>query len=142
MNITIKDVVTTDVVFVTSCATLQEAAKKMDEYSCGFLPVGSQEKVVGIITDRDITVRAVALGRDITKECVRDYMTTPVIGCNENDTLEDAISKMHVNNISRLVVKKSGRVVGVLSLGEYLSRFAKVSDVANIIKHTFGTIAA
>lgn len=143
MNIAVKDIMTTDIAFVTSCTTLKEAAKKMDENACGFLPVGSKEKVVGVITDRDIVVRAVSSGRDASHECVRDYMTTSVIGCNENDALEDAISKMHLNNISRLIVKdKSGHVVGVLSLGEYLSKFSKASEVVSLVKHTFGSIAA
>ncbi len=143
MNIAVKDIMATDIAFVTSCTTLKEAAKKMEECSCGFLPVGSKEKVVGVITDRDIVIRAVSSGRDASNECVRDYMTTSVIGCNENDALEDAVKKMHLNNVSRLVVRnKSGDVVGVLSLGEYLSRFSKASEVVSLVKHTFGAMAA
>lgn len=139
----VKDYMTTEIAYATTCMTLQEASQRMKKWECGFLPVGSKEKIVGVITDRDIVIRAVSLGRDVSRELVGEYMTSPAISCSENDMLEDAMGKMHSHKINRLVVKdKTGKVSGVLSLGEYLSKFAQADDINHIIRHTLTQIVA
>ncbi|QQG37451.1 MAG: CBS domain-containing protein [Micavibrio aeruginosavorus] len=123
-------------VLVTPKTTLKEAAAKMRDIDCGILPIGTEDKLKGIITDRDIVTRAVAKGKDISKELVKDYMTEEVFSCNEHDTLEDAADKMRIHRVSRLVVKnKAGKVVGILSFGGILRKDADAGEVANIVKH-------
>jgi CBS domain-containing protein len=139
-NAKVKDLMTSEAVLVTPDATLQEAATKMKDVDCGVLPVGTLDDVQGIITDRDIVIRAVSKGKDITKEKVMDYMTTQVFGCNENDTLEDAAEKMRMHKVSRLIVKNSkGTVKGILSFGGLLRKQADAEEIANIVKHATGT---
>jgi len=74
-------------------ATLREAAQKMKEIECGVLPVGTKDNLQGMITDRDIIIRAVAEGKDPAKEKVRDYMTDEAHACKETETLQDAAKK-------------------------------------------------
>ncbi|HBR69702.1 MAG TPA: CBS domain-containing protein [Rhodospirillaceae bacterium] len=120
-------------------ATLYEAAQKMKEIDCGMLPVGTDKKLEGIITDRDIIIRAISQGKDPKKECVKDYMTKNVYACNENDFLEDAADRMRSHAVGRLVVRDGkGRVTGVLSFGGILRRETSAEDIANVVKHAVG----
>ena len=142
-NTQVKDLMTENPVLINPDMTLKEAAAKMRDIDCGILPVGTEDKLKGIITDRDIVIRAVSRGKDIAREQVKDYMTADVYACNEHDTLEDAADKMRVHKVSRLVVKnKAGKVTGILSFGGILRRNADAAEVANVVKHATGTRAA
>lgn len=126
-------------VFIAPDATLAEAAQKMREIDCGILPVGSAGHVKGVITDRDIVVRAVAENAAPAAEKLSAFMTKAVYACSEMDYLEDAAEKMRMHNVSRLLVKnKAGIVTGILSFGSILRRDADSQEVAGIVKHATG----
>lgn len=135
-NTQVKELMTEDPVFVSMDDTLQKAAEKMEKNDCGFLPVGTKDNVEGVITDRDIVTRAIAKGKDPSKEKVKDYKTDLAYACNENDYLEDAADKMHDHKVSRLLVRNGqGKVVGILSFGGILRKNADADEVANVVKH-------
>src|SRR5690606_36219718 len=101
--------------------------------------VGSDAQLRGVITDRDIVIRALAYGKNPMEERVRDYMTENVFCCNENDFIEDAAQKMKSHKVGRLIVKNaSGAPVGILSFGGILRKEADAHEVANVIKHASG----
>ena len=138
----VKDLMTAHPELISPQATLQQAAKRMASVKCGALPVGTENKLKGIITDRDIIIRAVAQGKNPATEKVGDYMTEPVFACNELDTVEAAAEKMHEHKVSRLVVRnKEGRTVGILSFGSILRNDASPHEIASIVKHSTGPIA-
>ncbi|MCE7886695.1 MAG: CBS domain-containing protein [Alphaproteobacteria bacterium PRO2] len=117
-------------------ATLQEAARMMANVDCGFLPVCGKSDVIGIITDRDIVIRAISRGKDPQKEKVLNYMTNECFGCREDDYLEDAAEKMREHKVSRLIVRDAtGQVSGVLSFGGILRRNADAKEISNVVKH-------
>ena len=101
-------------------ATLLESAQKMRDLNVGPLPVcGDDDRLAGIITDRDIAVRAVAEGRDPKTTLVRDVMTPGIIHCYEDEDVSDAAHLMEQNQVRRLVVlNRNKRMVGILSLGD------------------------
>lgn len=135
-NTKVKELMTGDPVVVSPEASLKEAAAKMKSVDCGVLPVGTEDRLLGMITDRDIVIRAVAAGKDPAKEKVADYMTGKVYSCSEEDYLEDAADKMREHGVSRLMVKnRQGRVRGILSFGCILRRNANAEEVANVVKH-------
>lgn len=135
-NITVKECMTEHPVLTAPDTTLAVAAQKMKKAECGFLPVGRRGKLQGIITDRDIVIRAIAEGRNPLFEVVEDYMTPQVYACSENDYLEDAIDKMFEHKVSRLVVKNAmGKVVGVLSYGGILRQEGTSREIALLVKH-------
>ena len=135
-NTQVKDLMTEEPALISKNATLQEAAEMMDAVDCGFLPVGTADKLEGIITDRDIIIRALAQGKTPSEEIVKDYMTVAAYGCNEDDFLEDAANKMREHKISRHVVRNhEGMVTGVLSFGGILRKNADADEVANVVKH-------
>jgi CBS domain-containing protein len=101
-------------------ATLAEAAKKMASQDIGSLPVcAERRRVVGIITDRDITVRAVARGMDPNRTRVEEVMTRDVLSCSSEADVEDACQLMEQRQVRRLLVTDGNDVpVGIVSLGD------------------------
>ena len=98
--------------------TLHEAASKMRALDSGVMPVGENDRLVGMITDRDMTVRAIAQGKSPTSP-VRDAMTPDVVYCFEDDDLKSAARKMEEHQIRRLIVlDRDKRLVGIASLGD------------------------
>jgi len=101
-------------------ASLAEAAKKMASQDIGSLPVCSdRRRVVGIITDRDITVRAVARGMDPNQTRVEEVMTRDVLSCPSDAEVEDACALMEKRQVRRLLVTGDDDTpVGIVSLGD------------------------
>jgi CBS domain-containing protein len=114
------DLMTGAIQTVAPGASLAEAAKKMASQDIGSLPVCSDKrKLVGIITDRDITVRAVARGLDPNQTRVQDVMTREVLSCRADSAVEDACELMESRQVRRLVVTDGeGAPIGILSLGD------------------------
>lgn len=140
-NTKVKDLMNTDPSIIAPEASLEKAAREMDAIDCGFLPVGKDGKIVGIITDRDIVIRAIAKGKSPSFSKVKDFMSKTVYGCNEEDYLEDAAEKMRENKVSRLIVRDAkGQVTGILSFGGILRRQANPDEVALVVKHAIHTI--
>jgi CBS domain-containing protein len=98
--------------------TIQDAATVMGEIDAGLLPVGEHDRLVGMISDRDITIRAVAQGKG-PQTRVRDVMTADVKYCFEDDDTEAVIRNMAEQQVRRLpVLSRDKRLVGILSLGD------------------------
>jgi CBS domain-containing protein len=115
----ISELMTPDVELVKPGDTLHTAAKMMADLDTGALPVGENDRLVGMITDRDITVRAVAEGRDPEKTMVRDAMSSGIRFCFEDEDSEDVARKMGQWRVRRLpVLNKDKRLVGIVSLGD------------------------
>jgi len=106
---------------ISSQKTVKDAAILMKEFNYGALLVGTHpEEIVGIITDRDITLRVTAEGKDASDTLVRDVMTKPVQTCNGETNLEDAAMQMSEHNIRRLVVLTANKAPGIVTLVELL----------------------
>lgn len=123
----VREVMTRDVKITSPDDILQHAAKMMDDVNCGILPVAENDRLVGMLTDRDITVRAVAKGKAPDKCKVREVMSASIKYIYDDESVEDAERNMSELQVRRLpVVDRNKRLVGIISLG----------DVA--IKHTAG----
>ena len=115
----IKEVMTSEVECVRPETTLQEAAAKMKSLNVGPLPVCEGDKPVGIVTDRDIVIRAIAEGCDPRTTAIRDVMTKDVVTVQETDDVKDAARLMKDRQIRRVVVVGGDKkVVGIVSLGD------------------------
>jgi CBS domain-containing protein len=122
----VNEVMTRDVEFIQPNDSLQLAARKMRDRDIGFLPVYEGDELVGVVTDRDIVVRAMA--SDLNPDAIvgRELVTSPVVYCFEDQNVEEAARLMRDNEIRRLVVldRKNNQLVGVISLGD-LARTVK-----------------
>jgi CBS domain-containing protein len=116
----VRDVMTHGAECVRSSNSLQEAAQRMKHLNVGTLPVcGDHDLLVGMITDRDITVRAVAEGLDPRTATVKDVMTPDIVYCFEDQDVQEAAQRMKEYQVRRLVVlNRDKRLVGIVSLGD------------------------
>jgi CBS domain-containing protein len=115
----IREVMTKGVEVVRPDETLQNAAQKMKSIDVGPLPVCDGDRLVGMITDRDIIVRATAEGRDPKTTPVKEAMTPGIVYVYEDQDIEEAASLMKERQIRRLVVlDRNKKLVGILSLGD------------------------
>lgn len=115
----IHDIMSQPVELISPEDTVMAAAQKMVDLDCGILPVGENDRLVGIITDRDIVTRAVAKGVDPDECYVREAMTTDVKYCYEDESLDDLARNMRTLQVKRLLVlNRKKRLVGIVSLGD------------------------
>ena len=114
----LREIMTPSPEIVHPEAAVKEAAAKMRALNVGALPVCDGDRLVGLITDRDITVRATADGRDPAQTKIRDAMTDDIVWCYEDQDIEEAARIMAEKQIRRLpVLNRSKRLVGIVSLG-------------------------
>lgn len=123
----IRDVMTRNVEYVPSNTSLKSAAEIMKRTDTGFLPIGNseQEKLRGVVTDRDITVRGVAAGLDPSTATVDEVKTDKVLYCFEDASLEEAAKTMSDKKVYRLIVlnnEQDKKMTGVLSLSDIARR--------------------
>ena len=115
----VKECMTKQVEIGTPSMTLQEAAQKMRDGDFGILPIGENDRLVGMITDRDITIRGTAEGKDAQKVQVRELMSQDVLYCFEDQKLDEVTKNLGDNQVRRLpVLNRQKRLVGILSLGD------------------------
>jgi CBS domain-containing protein len=114
----VRDVMTGDVDMVVPSAKISDAAEKMRNLNVGSLPVLDQNKLVGIITDRDITIRATADGSNPDEVMVKEIMTTEVVTVTPEMTLDEASQLMAAHQVRRLPVVENDQVIGMVSLGD------------------------
>ena len=116
----VKEVMTRNVELVQPNDSLMLAAQKMRDRDIGFLPVYEGDELIGVVTDRDIAVRAIAGGMNPDAILGREIVTSPVVYCFEDQSVEDAARLMSQNQIRRLVIldRNNNQPVGVVSLGD------------------------
>ena len=115
----ISEVMSRDVKIASPGDTLQHAAQMMKDIDSGALPVGENDHLVGMLTDRDIIIRAVALGKAPDSCFVRDVMSPDIKFVYEDASLEEAAQNMGELQIRRLpVLSREKRLVGIVSLGD------------------------
>jgi len=115
----VKEVMTSGVEVIYPDSTLDEAAARMKALDVGLLPVCDGGRLVGMLTDRDITVRATAEGEAPTAVRVRDIMTEGVLYCFEDQLVSEAARLMQEHQVRRVVVlDRDKRLIGIVSLGD------------------------
>jgi len=125
----ISEVMTRGVEVIRPNESLQRAAQVMDELNVGALPVCDGKDLVGMITDRDITVRATAAGMEPAQHCVSEVMTEQTRWCTEDQSTEDVMKQMGDVQIRRLpVLNEKHEIVGIVSLGDLATRQSQHTD--------------
>ena len=124
----VSKIMSRDVTLLNPDQTICVAASLMAEIDAGALPVGENDRLVGMITDRDIAIRAVAQGRSADTK-VADVMSKEVLYCFDTDEIDDVARNMGKARVRRLpVVNRDKRLVGIVSLGD----LARNDDATNI----------
>lgn len=119
----VKDIMTKSVCTIPPNATLRDAARLMADQDCGILPVADEEKLIGMVTDRDIAMRGVAESKDPDGCTVGEIMTGEVKYLFDDETLEDLVRNMSDLQIRRLpVISRERRLVGIVSLADLAAK--------------------
>ena len=129
---TVEEIMTRDPRTVDAGDTIVDAARVMADADIGDVVVLEDGQVTGIVTDRDIAVRAIAEGRDPESTSVGDVCTTGVETIDPSASVDDALRQMREHDIRRLPVVKNGRPVGILSLGDLAVEREPDSTLADI----------
>jgi CBS domain-containing protein len=132
----VKEIMTKDFEMVNSSETLIDAAGKMKSLNVGVLPVREGNKIVGLLTDRDIVIRALAENRDARTTTVKDVMTSEIARCTTEDSVDDASRIMRENKVRRLlVVDNDGTPVGIVSLGDIAAKTESEQLAGQTLEH-------
>jgi CBS domain-containing protein len=115
----VKDVMHSGVAWVSPNEPLPKIAALMRKEDVGAIPVGENDRLIGMVTDRDIALRGLSNGNDPLQLTARDVMTGPITYCLAEEDVEDAVRLMEQKQIRRLpVIDKKKRMVGMFSLGD------------------------
>jgi len=136
----IREVMTSDVRLVDPGTTLKDAAQMMRDGDFGLLPIGENDRLVGTITDRDITIRAVASGKDPNSTTVRDAMSQGIFYCFEDQSVDEVAAMMGDKQVRRMpVLNRDKRLVGIVALGDLATESGADDDageaLSEISKH-------
>jgi CBS domain-containing protein len=113
----VREIMSRDIACLRSDDTVERAAQLMKQYNCGSIPVCTQDKIIGIVTDRDLTVRSLASGQD-KHQRVGDIMTKEVVFGSPEMDVNDAARLMSDRQIRRLPIVENNSLVGILALGD------------------------
>src|SRR5213082_1300329 len=132
----VKDAMHKGVEWVSPETPVTELAKLMREHDIGAIPIGENDRLIGMVTDRDIVCKGLAEeGFDARQKTARDVMTPGIHCCREDDDLAKAVRHMEALKVRRLpVINKNKRMVGILSLGD-VSQSAPVDVLSECVKH-------
>src|SRR3954454_21903964 len=131
----VRDIMTRNAEVISPGDTLEQAAQKMAELNVGPMPVCEGNRVVGMLTDRDITVRATAAGCDPKTTLVGDAMSQDIISCYEDQDVREAAKLMQEKQIRRLLVmSREGELVGIVSLGDLATEAGEPGQPAEVLK--------
>jgi CBS domain-containing protein len=115
----VKEAMHKGVEWVPPTTPVTKLAELMLKHDIGAIPIGEDDRLIGMVTDRDIVVRGLANGRDPKTLTARDVMTKGIVWCREDEDLDEATRTMELKQIRRLpVISRGKRMVGMLSLGD------------------------
>ena len=118
-----KELMTKTPEFLPPTATLKEAADQMKKHDYGFIPVGENDRLIGVITDRDLAIRGTATGKDPNKTQIQEVMSKGIHYCFETDSVEEVAKKMEDLQVRRIIVlNKDKRLTGIISLGDIATK--------------------
>lgn len=127
----VREIMTSSVDVIAPNRTIVDAAKRMRDENIGALPVGENDRLVGMVTDRDICCRAVAESKAPTDCTVRDVMSEKVTYCFDDDSTEEAARHMAEYQVRRLpVLNRDKRLVGIIALGDIARESARGTKTA------------
>jgi CBS domain-containing protein len=119
MFMELREIMTTNVEVVAANESLEHAARKMRDLDVGLIPVCDGEKLQGVLTDRDITIRATANGWDPKNTKVADVMSGDIAYCLEDQAIDEAVVLMEARQLRRLpILNREKNLVGIVSLGD------------------------
>lgn len=139
----LRQIMTTPVIRISPQETVAVAARTLNHYNIGALPVcGSDGRVCGLVTDRDLVTRCLAAGRSPEETTVREVMTTRVVAARPDMDVRLAAGLMGREQIRRLPVMEGGRLCGMVSLGDLATKEDTVLDAGDALMDISATLSS
>lgn len=132
----VSEVMTQNPVTISIESSVLDAAKKMRDEDCGILPIIDGESVVGVITDRDIVIRAAAEKKNLAETPLTEIMSMELVTCQPSELLENIADRMSISDVRRLVVLDSAnKLVGIVSIHDLMLNTGDESVTDEVIHH-------
>ncbi len=135
LGVRMREIMTGLPITLPASATVEEAARKMRDHDVGMLPVVKGQRILGVVTDRDVTVRATANGLSPASTPVTQILSSDIIFCYDFEDVSCAIESFEQAQIRRvLVLNRQKRLVGVLSIGDVAVDLGKQNIAGEILQ--------
>jgi CBS domain-containing protein len=135
MLMKVRDIMTQNVISVDEEESVLRASQVMRDANVGSVPVVRGDKLVGIITDRDIVVRNVADGEDVDNVTCKNIMTTDLVTCSPDMDVDEVAALMSKHQVRRIPVVENGKVVGMVSLGDLATQRTTQDEAEEALKN-------
>ena len=120
MNMNLELIMTKKIIVGNIDNSITEISNLMKKYDIGFLPIVDNNKVKGVITDRDIIIEALTNTNDLNKT-IENYITTNIITADINKSIDDVLNIMGENKIKRIIINDNDKMVGIISLSDVIN---------------------
>lgn len=125
----IKDIMTSFIITKDISSSLEEIASTFKDFDIGFLPITEDNKVIGVLTDRDIVVKVIS-NKDTN---IKGYLNTDIIKININSSIQDVLDLMKEHKVKRIIVEDNNLIVGIITISDLLD----YDDILDVIKTIF-----
>lgn len=130
----INDIMTKEIVKIHGEESIDKAAKIMKQYNIGSIPVCDKDKIIGIITDRDIIIRVIADEKNLKETTVREVMTSNPVCLTSDKDVTEAARVMRERQIRRIIVKDDDEIKGIVSLGDLAVEKVSKEEIGETLK--------
>ena len=127
----LKDIMTNNIICANTTDSIYDISIIMKKNNIGFIPIKKDNEFIGVVTDRDIVIKAISNKSDIT-DTIEPYITNKIISIDYNKNIKDALELMGINQIKRLIITKNNSPIGILSLSDIINNYNK--DINNYLK--------
>lgn len=118
----INDIMSKKIIVSNTTNTLSEIAELMKKYDIGFIPIVDKNKLVGVITDRDIVINAISNNCSFN-DLIDKYVVKNIISIEQNKSIDDALNLMALKKVKRLIVTDNNKISGILTLSDILGKY-------------------
>ena len=118
----INDIMSKKIIVGSTTNTLSEIAELMKKYDIGFIPIVDKNKLVGVITDRDIVINAISNNYSFN-DLIDKYVVKNIISIDQNKSIDDALNLMALKKVKRLIVNDNNKISGILTLSDILGKY-------------------
>lgn len=132
----IKEIMSKNIITCSKDDSLLKASNLMKKNDIGFLPISDNKKIIGVITDRDIVIKALSNKEDYSNP-INDYINKNIITIDVNSNIQDTLKTMGDNKIKRLIVKENNKVVGIISLSDIINSKYNESVLFDTLKSIY-----
>lgn len=132
----LEAIMSKDIISIKEESSIQEVAAKMLAYDVGFLPITRKNKIVGVVTDRDIATTVFKNTTNLDTQ-VKDYMHKHIISCDKNKDILDVLQMMRKEKIKRILITDKKRVVGIISLSDIINNTNFFEEILKTLREIF-----